>query len=59
MHVRPLIDDLLAGFTPPRPYTMEAAADAPRAPGVHVVLEGGTVTTSVGPGTCATGSGST
>ncbi|MEW2381440.1 GIY-YIG nuclease family protein [Micromonospora sp. NPDC047707] len=39
----PLIDDLLAAFTPPAPYTMEAAADAPRAPGVHVVLDGGTV----------------
>ncbi|MER7457520.1 GIY-YIG nuclease family protein [Micromonospora sp. NPDC126480] len=39
----PLIDDLLAGFTDPRPYTMEAVADASRAPGVHVVLDGGTV----------------
>ncbi|WP_074307895.1 GIY-YIG nuclease family protein [Micromonospora cremea] len=26
-----------------RRYTMEAVADAPRAPGVHVVLDGGTV----------------
>ncbi|MCF0093077.1 GIY-YIG nuclease family protein [Micromonospora sp. MH99] len=39
----PLIDDLLAGFAAPRPYTMEAVADAPRAPGVHVVLDGGTI----------------
>jgi hypothetical protein len=37
------INDLLAGFTAPRPYTMEAAAGAPGAPGVHVVLEGGVV----------------
>ncbi|MFI6233494.1 GIY-YIG nuclease family protein [Micromonospora sp. NPDC050784] len=36
-------DDLLAGFTAPRPYTMETVADAPRGPGVHVVLDGGVV----------------
>ncbi|SCE78253.1 hypothetical protein GA0070607_1509 [Micromonospora coriariae] len=36
-------DDLLAGFTAPQPYTMETVADAPRAPGVHVVLDGGVV----------------
>ncbi|TDC02426.1 GIY-YIG nuclease family protein [Micromonospora fluostatini] len=36
-------DDLLADFTPARPYTMEAAAGAPEAPGVHVVIDGGTV----------------
>lgn len=36
-------DDLLAGFTAPRPYTIEAAASAPHAPGVHVVLDRGTV----------------
>lgn len=35
--------DLLAGFTPARPYTMDTAEDAPRAPGVHLVLTGGTV----------------
>ncbi|MGW3609889.1 GIY-YIG nuclease family protein [Micromonospora sp. NPDC005163] len=34
-------DDLLAGFTAPQPYTMETVADAPHAPGVHVVLDGG------------------
>ncbi|MGN9778823.1 GIY-YIG nuclease family protein [Micromonospora sp. H33] len=39
----PLIDNMLAAFTAPQPYTMEAAADAPRAPGVHVVLDRGTV----------------
>lgn len=39
----PLIGDLLAGFTAARRCTMEAATDAPRAPGVHVVLDGGTV----------------
>ncbi|GIJ33246.1 nucleotide excision repair endonuclease [Verrucosispora sp. WMMD703] len=38
-----LSDDLLAGFTSPVPYTVEAVAEAPRAPGVHVVLDGGTV----------------
>ncbi|SCL20378.1 hypothetical protein GA0070624_1982 [Micromonospora rhizosphaerae] len=36
-------EDLLAAFTPPQPYTMEAAAGAPSSPGVHVVLERGTV----------------
>lgn len=36
-------EDLLAHFTPPQPYTMEAAAGAPTSPGVHVVLDGGTV----------------
>ncbi|KKK06408.1 GIY-YIG nuclease family protein [Micromonospora sp. HK10] len=36
-------EDLLAGFTPAQPYTMEAAAGAPAAPGVHVVLDRGTV----------------
>ncbi|MGC5020359.1 GIY-YIG nuclease family protein [Micromonospora sp. DT47] len=36
-------DDLLAGFTAPQPYTMAAVAGAPRAPGVHVVLDGGVV----------------
>jgi hypothetical protein len=36
-------DDLLAGFTPAQPYTMAAAAGAPASPGVHVVLDGGTV----------------
>ena len=35
--------DLLAAFTPPQPYTMEAAAGAPSSPGVHVVLDRGTV----------------
>jgi hypothetical protein len=35
--------DLLAGLTAPRPYTIEAAAGAPRAPGVHVVLDRGAV----------------
>ncbi|MFC0005603.1 GIY-YIG nuclease family protein [Micromonospora siamensis] len=39
----PETEDLLAGFTPARSYTMEAVADAPRAPGVHVVLDGGAV----------------
>ncbi|MEU2612139.1 GIY-YIG nuclease family protein [Micromonospora sp. NPDC007271] len=38
-----MIDGLLAGFTDPGPYTMEAAAGAPQAPGVHVVLDGGVV----------------
>ncbi|SCF34577.1 hypothetical protein GA0074695_5863 [Micromonospora viridifaciens] len=38
-----MIDSLLSGFTAPQPYTMEAAAGAPRAPGVHVVLDGGVV----------------
>ncbi|GAA0403440.1 hypothetical protein GCM10009541_53250 [Micromonospora gifhornensis] len=37
------IDDLLSGFTAPRPYTREVAGSAPSAPGVHVVLDGGTV----------------
>ncbi|WP_200211305.1 hypothetical protein [Micromonospora coerulea] len=36
-------EDLLAGFTVSRPYTMDAVADAPRAPGVHVVFAGDTV----------------
>jgi hypothetical protein len=36
-------DDLLAGFTAARPYTMEAAAGAPSSPGVHVVLDHGVV----------------
>jgi hypothetical protein len=36
-------DDLLAGFTAARPYTMEAAAGAPSSPGVHVVLDRGVV----------------
>ncbi|WP_262281691.1 GIY-YIG nuclease family protein [Micromonospora sp. MA102] len=36
-------EDLLAGFTPPQPYTTEAAAGAPTSPGVHVVLDRGTV----------------
>ena len=36
-------DDLLAGFTAPQPYTMETVGDAPRGPGVHVVLDGGVV----------------
>ncbi|MET8310901.1 GIY-YIG nuclease family protein [Micromonospora sp. NPDC005173] len=37
------LDDLLGGFTAPKPYTMDAAAGAPHAPGVHVVLDRGTV----------------
>ncbi|MEH1027133.1 GIY-YIG nuclease family protein [Micromonospora profundi] len=37
------IFDPLADFTPARPYTSESVADAPRAPGAHVVLEGGVV----------------
>ena len=37
------VEDLLADFTPPQPYTMEVAAGAPTSPGVHVVLDGGTV----------------
>ncbi|MGA3539023.1 GIY-YIG nuclease family protein [Micromonosporaceae bacterium DT194] len=37
------LEELLDGFTPPRPYTMEAVADAPPAPGVHVVLDAGSV----------------
>ncbi|RZU73642.1 GIY-YIG catalytic domain-containing protein [Micromonospora kangleipakensis] len=36
-------EDLLATFTPPQPYTMEAAAGAPRSSGVHAVLDRGTV----------------
>ncbi|MEU9824114.1 GIY-YIG nuclease family protein [Micromonospora chersina] len=36
-------EDLLAGFTPPQPYTTEAAAGAPTSPGVHVVLDRGMV----------------
>jgi hypothetical protein len=32
-------DDLLADFTPARPYTTEVAASAPQSPGVHVVIE--------------------
>ncbi|MEU1964007.1 hypothetical protein ABZ541_02490 [Micromonospora sediminicola] len=36
-------EDLLAGFTPARPYTMEVVAGAPAAPGVHLVLDGGVV----------------
>ncbi|MFC0508245.1 GIY-YIG nuclease family protein [Micromonospora costi] len=39
----PMTDDLLAGFTPAQPYTMEAAATAPSAPGVHAVLDSDTV----------------
>ncbi|MEU0550608.1 hypothetical protein [Micromonospora sp. NPDC005979] len=35
--------DLLAHFTPPCPYTREAAGSAPSASGVHVVLERGRV----------------
>ncbi|MEV0156014.1 GIY-YIG nuclease family protein [Micromonospora sp. NPDC050686] len=37
------VEDLLANFTPPQPYTMEAADGAPTSPGVHVVLDRGTV----------------
>ncbi|MEV1144996.1 GIY-YIG nuclease family protein [Micromonospora sp. NPDC049799] len=37
------LDDLLAAFTPARPYTMKVAADAPHAPGAHVVLKRGVV----------------
>ncbi|MBM7492693.1 hypothetical protein JOD64_003915 [Micromonospora luteifusca] len=36
-------EDLLTGFTAPQPYTTETVADAPRAAGVHVVLDGGVV----------------
>ncbi|MEW2328234.1 GIY-YIG nuclease family protein [Micromonospora chersina] len=36
-------EDLLADFTPPQLYATEAAAGAPTSPGVHVVLDGGTV----------------
>lgn len=35
--------DLLAGFTAAQPYTIDAAASAPSSPGVHVVLDAGTV----------------
>ncbi|GGM21309.1 hypothetical protein GCM10011608_02480 [Micromonospora sonchi] len=38
-----MVDSLLADFTAPRPYTKEVVADASPAPGVHVVLDGGTV----------------
>ncbi|MEU1837462.1 GIY-YIG nuclease family protein [Micromonospora chersina] len=36
-------EGLLADFTPLQPYTPEAAASAPTSPGVHVVLDRGTV----------------
>ncbi|MFU8870403.1 GIY-YIG nuclease family protein [Micromonospora sp. SL4-19] len=36
-------EDLLADFTPPQLYTMEAAASAPCSPGVHVVLDRGAI----------------
>lgn len=36
-------EELLAEFTSPRPYTMAVVADAPAAPGVHLVLDGGVV----------------
>ena len=36
-------EELLAEFTSPRPYTMGNVADAPAAPGVHLVLDGGVV----------------
>ncbi|MGR6317522.1 hypothetical protein Q2K19_05335 [Micromonospora soli] len=52
-------DDLLADFTAPQPYTMEAAAGALTSPGVHVVLDPARSSTSAGLGTCATASGST
>ncbi|WP_422738494.1 HNH endonuclease [Micromonospora sp. WMMD729] len=35
--------DPLSGFSPARPYTRDAADEAPRMPGVHVVIEDGTV----------------
>ncbi|WP_089156781.1 GIY-YIG nuclease family protein [Micromonospora sp. NBS 11-29] len=35
--------DLLAAFTPARPYTRDVVAGAPAAPGVHLVLDGGVV----------------
>ena len=44
--VSPRMLDLLKNSSrlhAPRPYTMEAAADAPPAPGVHVVLDAGSV----------------
>jgi hypothetical protein len=36
-------DRLVAGFTEPQPYTMEAADSAPTSGGVHVVLDNGAV----------------
>ncbi|MFG1953063.1 GIY-YIG nuclease family protein [Micromonospora sp. NPDC048830] len=36
-------EDLLADFTPARPYTRDTLADAPNTPGVHTVLERGVV----------------
>jgi hypothetical protein len=36
-------DDLLVAYTPARPFTMDAVSDAPRAPGVHLVLAAGVV----------------
>ncbi|MEU8216204.1 HNH endonuclease [Micromonospora taraxaci] len=35
--------DPLSGFSPARPYTRDVADDAPRTPGVHVVVEHGVV----------------
>lgn len=35
--------DLLAGFSEPQPYTLDAADAAPADPGVHVVLDGSVV----------------
>ncbi|MEU8018323.1 HNH endonuclease [Micromonospora parva] len=37
------LSDPLSGFSPARPYTRDAADDAPRTPGVHVVVENGVV----------------
>ncbi|WP_405092622.1 hypothetical protein OG767_06655 [Micromonospora sp. NBC_01392] len=39
----PHTEDPLAGFTPARAYTKDVVADAPAAPGVHLVLDGGVV----------------
>ena len=35
--------DLLAGFSPPQPYTLDVVETAPADPGVHVVLDGSVV----------------
>ncbi|MDG9675177.1 HNH endonuclease [Micromonospora sp. DH14] len=37
------LSDPLSGFSPARPYTRDAAGDAPQTPGVHVVIENGEV----------------
>ncbi|MGA4686864.1 GIY-YIG nuclease family protein [Micromonospora sp. AB353] len=35
--------ELLAAFMPPLPYMKDVVADAPAAPGVHLVLDGGEI----------------